>query len=117
MTATGQLAIASEFRFDVFHTPEEHQYITVKRGRGEREDKWAIAASESENRRFFDPDSYAWKWLTDSDAYVWDLEPALTLARDLAFEMNQVKIGIMERRFPGQFRGGPYDMKEGEGGE
>lgn len=99
LTAGGQLALASEFRFDVLHTEHEHNYVTVKRGRGRLSDKWAIAASESEYGRFFNPVTGCWSFdIRGADAYVWELEPALLKARELAAAAHQEITGIMERR-------------------
>lgn len=109
LTAQGQLSLASEFRFDVWHTEHEHEYITVKKGRRKLEEKWAISAGESEHGHFWDGDHWNFE-IRGADAYVWELEPALVLARKLAFDMNQGVVDRQERRFPGEFRGGPYDQ-------
>jgi hypothetical protein len=109
LTAAGQLARMSEFRFDVWHSEDEHQYITVKRGRGRiPSGKWAIAAGESASGRFWNGEVWSFE-IRGLDAYIWDLEEALVTAQRLAFKANQLKVDIMERRFPGEFRGGPYD--------
>lgn len=86
LTAQGQLALASEFRFDIRRDDgmRFHEYITVKRGRGSLSEKWAIAASEAEYGRFFNPESDCWDFsLRGADAYCWDLESALVKAREL----------------------------------
>lgn len=114
LTVAGQLARASEFRFDVFVTEHEHEYITVKQGRGKYTGKWAIAAGEAEFGRFYTGDVWSFK-ARGTDAYFWDLEEALVKAQELALEANQSKIDLLERKFPGEFRGGPHDMVvEGE---
>lgn len=109
LTAQGQLALASEFRFDVWSSEFEHEYITVKLGRMKVRGKWAIAAGEEQFGRFWDGECWDLN-LRGEGAYRWDLEEALVLARDLAYVANQEKVDMMERRFPGEFRGGPYDM-------
>lgn len=92
LTAQGQLSLASEFRFDIHQTesPRVHEYITVKRGRGAFVDKWAIAAMESSDSRFFDRETECWSFrLRGNDAYVWDLEPALLKAQELRESARQ----------------------------
>lgn len=111
MTAAGQLARSSEFRFDILHTEYQHDYITVKRGHGRYSDQWAIAAGESEYGRFWTGSSWSFN-VRGADAYFWDLETALTTAKDLALVANREIIGILERKFPGEFRGGPHDMSK-----
>jgi len=117
LTSAGQLEHVSEFRFDVFRSEDEHEYITVKQGQVKFTGRWAIAAGESHFGRFWTGEGWSFS-ARGADAYRWDLEDALCLAQRLAFEANQHKIDIMERRFPGEFRGGPYDMaarRDGEG--
>lgn len=104
LTAEGQLAIASEFRFDIRHDGVWREYITVKRGRGPLQDKWAIAANESEYGRFFDSATGCWTFaMRGGDPYVWDLEPALVKAQELAAVAQKEITEIMERR---ETRGG-----------
>lgn len=111
LTAGGQLERCSEYRFDVFCTDYEHLYVTVKQGRRQYVGRWAIAAGESSDSRFFDKVEEVWSFeIRGADAYCWDLEPALLKAQELAFTANQEYIDILEDKFPGEFRGGPYDM-------
>lgn len=112
MTAAGQLALASEFRFVYWDTPAEYKSYTVRRGQGSLDKGWAV----------WDGSAYTWdgmQWCTSlygEDAYRWELEEALRIARKLQLEMNAVLIHQMEKRFPGEFKGGPYDMAAQEGG-
>jgi hypothetical protein len=81
---------ASEYRFDVLKTDAEHNYITVKQGHGKLTGKWAIAAGESVFGRFFDASTDCWSFeIRGADAYVWELEPALLKAQELAFIAKQ----------------------------
>lgn len=101
LTGAGQLAHASEFRFDIRRDDEHsaHDYITVKRGRGRLSDKWAIAAGESEFGRFFNTATDCWSFeIRGADAYCWELEPALLKARELAASAQREVEEIMERR-------------------
>lgn len=109
LTAAGQLALATEFRFDVWCAEHEHRYITVKRGHGKIPDKWAIADGESAFGRFWDGELWNFGCM-GADAYQWDLEEALVIAKDLAISGNREMVEMMERRFPGQYRGGPLDF-------
>lgn len=109
LTAAGQLAIATEFRFDVWRRGHEHRYLTVKRGHGKIPNGWAIADGESAYGRFWDGELWSCE-CRGADAYRWELEEALVLAKDLAFGANQEMVDMMEGRFPGEFRGGPLDF-------
>jgi hypothetical protein len=109
LTATGQLAYASEFRFDYWRTEAEHRYFTVRKGRRSNDGRWAICDG-GEFGAYWDGKDWNTE-LRGPDAYRYDLEEALPVAKRLAFEENQRWVAIMEARFGG-FRGGPYDMKE-----
>lgn len=100
------LAHASEFRFVYWDTPSEYRFYTVRRGHGSLRQRWAV----------WDGGAYTWngtRWCTDlygEDAYRWDLDAALGIADLLAREMNLVIVHQMEKKFPGRFKGGAYDM-------
>jgi hypothetical protein len=99
-------AYASEFRFVYWSTDRDYRCYTVRRGHGRLDGRWAI----------WDGGAYTWdgtQWTTGlygENAYRWDLDEALRLGDLLAREMNAVVIHRQEKRFPGQFKGGPYDM-------
>lgn len=97
LTAHGQLAICSEFRFDIRREDRWHEYITVKRGRGPLSDRWAIAGNEAEYGRFFDGDYWSFE-LRGADAYFWELEPALVKAKELCEGAQREIEEILERR-------------------
>lgn len=108
MTAHGQLAIASEFRFDYWKTEDEHRYYVVKRGKRDFSDRWGILDNHEFGVAWNDKEWGPWR---GADMYRYeDLEEALARARALTLEANQVIIEIMEGSFPGQFRGGPHDL-------
>lgn len=111
LTGRGQLALASEFRFDYWHTDAEHRYYTVKRGRGRLDGKWCILDGvELDMCIWAYWDGTCWNpEIRGEDAYRYELEEALVITKKLAFEENQRVIDVMERRF-GEFRGGRYDM-------
>ncbi len=117
LTAQGQLALASEFRFDYWHTKAEHDFYTVKRGRKGLDGRWCVLSGvELSGCIWWYWDGEKWNAeVRGKDAYRFDLEEALLIARRLAFEENQRIVETMERRFPGEFRGGPVDMAN-EGG-
>jgi hypothetical protein len=107
LTAQGQLALASEFRLDYWHTHAEHRYYAVRRGRGRNDGRWAVCDG-GEFGAYWDGTDWN-AGLRGPDAYRFELEEALVIAKRLAFEENQHVIAIMEARFGG-FAGGPYDM-------
>lgn len=106
-TAKGQLAIASEFRFDYWRTGHQHKFYTVARGRRGYDHKWAILDGGEFGVSW---DGADWGHWRGADMYCYELEEALPIARQLAFEENQRIIELMERDFPGQFRGGECDL-------
>lgn len=111
MTAAGQLAVASEFRFDYWHTQSEHKFYTVRRGVKGYEAGWAISDGGASGPFW---DGAGWNDdIRGEDAYRYELEDALLIARRLAFAENQHIIGIMENQFPGQFRGTRIDQVGG----
>lgn len=108
MTAHGQLAIASEFRFDYWKKNGDHLYYVVKRGKRDLSDRWGIL---DDHEFGFAWNGKEWGYWRSDDMYRYtDLEEALTMARRLAIEANQEIIEAMEAKFPGEFRGGPYDL-------
>lgn len=112
MTAAGQLAVASEFRFDFWRTEADHRYYTVRKGRRHNDGMWAICDG-GEFGAYWD----GTEWndsIRGPDAYRYaELEVALVVARDLAFIENQRWVAIMEAKYPGEIRGGPYDQARG----
>lgn len=112
MTAAGQLAVASEFRFDYWHTEIEHHFYTVRRGMKRYDGRWGINEGGSMGVYW---DGEKWGPVRGPDAYRYELEEALPIARELAFEENQRVIGIMEGRFPGEFRGTRFDLARRKG--
>jgi hypothetical protein len=112
LTAAGQLAYVSEFRFDYWHTESEHRYYTVCRGVKQHDGRWGINEGGVMGVYW---DGEKWDHVRGPDAYRYDLEEALPIARRLAFEENQHVIEIMENRFPGEFRGRRYDQATGGG--
>jgi hypothetical protein len=107
LTAQGQLALASEFRFDYWHTDMEHRYYTVRRGMKRNDCRWAVCDG-GEMGSYWDGQDWN-ENLRGPDAYRYELEEALLVARRLAFEENQRVVAIMEARIGGVV-GGPYDM-------
>lgn len=109
MTAHGQLAVASEFRFDYWHTREgEHRYYTVSRGVGKLEHRWAICNGGPLGEKW---DGESWQQsIYKADAYRYELEEALVTARQLAFYENQRLVSITESRMPGQIKGSYLDQ-------
>jgi hypothetical protein len=110
LTAAGQLAHVSEFRFDYWHTDVEHRYYTVRRGVNRYDGRWGVNEGGVMGVYW---DGEGWAHVRGSGAYRYELEEALPIAQRLAFEENQHVIMVMENRFPGEFRGGPYDMSAG----
>jgi hypothetical protein len=98
----------SAYRVPYWVTKSENHFYTVER-QSDRHggEKWGI----------FEGDQ-AWvgdQWIPSfrhPDSYAWDEDLAKALAGRLAFEENQRIVDIMENRFPGEFRHGPYDMSE-----
>jgi hypothetical protein len=82
------------------------RYYSVRRDRTNRSDRWGV----------FDGDVLAWngeQWdhtSSQPESFKWSQEDALEIAERLAVQRNQVIIGSMESRFPGQFRGGEHDL-------
>lgn len=112
LTAAGQLAHASEYRFDYWRTRDEHRFYAVRKGWRKAAAGWAIIDGPAE-AGLFGPfwDGREWNHeIRGLDAYRFQLEPALLVAQHLAFEENQRMIDVMERRFPGNFRGSPFDF-------
>lgn len=108
MTAHGQLAVASEFRFDYWKTDVDHHYYVVKRGKRFLSDRWAILNNNEFGVAWDGVEWGAWRGV---EMYRYeDLEEALARAKALALEENQRIIEMMERQFPGDFRGGKYDL-------
>jgi hypothetical protein len=112
LTAEGQLALASEFRFDYWHTDRKHYSYTVRRGRGANDSRWAICDG-GEFGVYWNGSDWCDPPL-GPDAYRYELEEALVIAQRLAFEENQRWIALFEERVGGT-RGGPYDMAAGKG--
>lgn len=108
LTAAGQLELASEFRFDFWHTEYEHRFFAVRKGWGHAGNGWAITKG-SVSGPFWDGDGWN-DTVRGRDAYRYELEEALMIARHLAFEENQRMIAVMERLLPGEFKGGPCDQ-------
>lgn len=96
----------SEFRFVYWMGDGRALSYVVRRDREHRTRKWSI----------FEGDWLAWadgKWQEMGprpEAFVYELKDALRTAERLAYEENQRIIGVMEGRFPGQFKGGPFDL-------
>ena len=106
MDSARMLAYVSEFRFVYWDTPAEYKCYTARRGHGSLRERWAV----------WDGGAYTWdgtQWVTNlygEEAYRWEQQEALRIGELLADEMNIVVIHQMEKRFPGKFKGGPYDM-------
>lgn len=113
LTAAGQLAHASEFRFDYWHTREgEHRFFTVRKGQGLNDGRWGICNGHA----FWD----GGEWddnLRGPSAYRYDLDDALLVAKRLAYEENQRCVALLEARYPGQIRGSYLDMASREKGD
>jgi hypothetical protein len=109
LTAAGQLAHASEFRFDYWRLESgEHRFFTVRKGFGHNDGRWAICNSVGGIAYW---DGQEWdNCLRGPSAYRYDLDDALLVARDLAFEENQRWVAIFEAKRPGEFRGSSLDM-------
>ncbi|MFH9606895.1 hypothetical protein [Streptomyces sp. NPDC017448] len=100
-------AQVSEYRCVYWHTDvEKPSSYKVRRDWENRSDRWGI----------FDGDVLVWTgdgWEPMSGvpaAFMWELPEALAEAKRLAMEENAFRIETMEKRFPGQFKGGPWDM-------
>lgn len=105
--AVAALDLVSEFRFVYWHTDvEKPSSYKVRRDWENRSDRWGI----------FEGDVLVWtgeSWEplgAVPDAFRWELPEALKVAQELAREENAYRIAIMEQKFPGQFKGGPWDM-------
>lgn len=108
LTAAGQLHYASEFRFDFWRTEAEHRYYSVRRGRKHNDGMWAVCDGGEAGAYW---DGKEWNGsLRGPDAYRYELEDALKIAKRLAYEENQRWVGIMEARLPGEIRGSSIDM-------
>lgn len=97
---------ASEFRFVYWSGDRKALSYKVRRDADHRSDKWGI----------FEGDWDVWDgggW-TDlgpkPEAFLWELGEALKIAERLAYSENQRIVGEMERRFPGDFKGGEFDF-------
>lgn len=111
LTAAGQLAVASEFRLVYWHTKSEYLYLTVRRGRRAYEKLWAVCDTDEHGHCWTGED---WSFhCRGADAFKFELEEALRIAKELALAKNQYTIDIMESRFPGDYRGGPFDLAAG----
>lgn len=108
LTAGGQLGRASEFRFDYWRTDTEHACYLVKRGKLHSDGRWCITSGESMSA-FWDGQDWNDE-IRGPDAYKYDMEEAMLIARRLAFEENQRIIEYMEDRFPGMYRGKAVDQ-------
>lgn len=107
LTAAGQLALASEFRFDYWNTQSEHLFFLVKKGRKRHDGKWCITHGDGMSAYW---DGTGWNdAIRGEDAYRYELEDALVIAKRLAFEENQRIVDIMEGKVGG-IRNGPYDL-------
>lgn len=90
---------------------DERLHIHVRRGSMELSDRWAVYNGP-----------YIWNGTEFSmdprraDAYRYERDEALEIAERLALEENAKNINQMERLFPGEWRGGPYDLSTGEKG-
>lgn len=106
LTAAGQLAHASEFRFDYWRTREgEHRYFTVRKGTGRNDGKWGV----SNGHAFWDGNEWD-DSLRGPSAYRYDLDDALLVAKQIAFEENQRIVDLLEAQYPGKIRGSYLDM-------
>jgi hypothetical protein len=106
LTAAGQLAHASEFRFDYWHTEAEHRFFLVKKGWKRYDGRWCITDGNGMSD-YWDGEDWS-SGLRGPDAYRYSLEEALVIAKRLAFEENQRIVAIMENSVGG-IRGGSYD--------
>lgn len=114
LTAAGQLAHASEFRFDVWRVKTgEHRFYTVRRGKSHNSDRWAICDGDFS---FWDGKEFDDE-LRGPSAYRYDLDDALLIAKRLAFEENQRLVELLEARNPGEIRGSYLDMSTRGGRE
>lgn len=105
--AMAVLEHVSEYRFVYWHTDTDRpSYYTVRRDWENRSDRWGI----------FEGDVLVWTgkdWEEMSPvpaAFMWELPEALEIAQKLAREENALLINVMDKRYPGQFKGGPWDM-------
>jgi hypothetical protein len=111
LTDEQKLLYSSEFRFNYWRTESEHRFYTVRMGVKRNDGRWGINDGGAFGACW---DGKDWgDELRGPDAYRYDLDEALVITKRLAFEENQRIVAIMEARFPGQFRGGPYDMASG----
>lgn len=108
LTAAGQLALVSEFRLDYWRTKNDHRFFTVQRGRKLCDGMWAICDG-GEFGACWNGETWSHE-CRGLDAYRYELEEALRIAKELALAENQHIIEVMEKRFPGDFRGGPFDL-------
>lgn len=102
--ALGALDELSEFRI-VYWTDRKARYYTVRRDLDQRSDLWGI----------FDGDEAwtgeSWDGIRDlPSSFRWDLADALKIARKLAYEENQRIVALMEREYPGQYKGSGHDF-------
>ncbi len=104
------IGVVSEHRFVYWDNRGEYRYYIAKRGHSPHRDKWAV-----QDGGFTSWDGVRWdENLRGADAFRYDEDEALRIAERLALEMNQVLVHIMEKRFPGEFRGGPADLGAGQ---
>lgn len=97
---------ASEFRFVYWTGDGKSMRYTVERDWDHRSGRWGIFDGEVASWT-----GEAWECISRRpDAFRWPLYEALQAAAKLAYEMNQHFIERMERRYPGQFRGGEHDL-------
>jgi hypothetical protein len=116
LTAAGQLAHASEFRFDFWRTREgEHRYFVVRRGSGHNDGRWAICNGNA-GAAYWDGSEWDDN-LRGPSAYRYDLDDALLMTKQLAFEENQRYVALLEAKYPGQIRGSYLDMASRGGGD
>lgn len=102
-----RLAQVSEFRLVYWNSGHEKiRYLKVSRDWDDRSGRWAIFDGESG----WDGVSFRDTW-THPESYRWELNEALALAESLALSLNQEMIGVMELRYPGEFRGTKTDLR------
>jgi hypothetical protein len=101
-----KLAKVSEHRLVYWQTDvEKSRFLRVSRDRDDRSDRWAVFDGE----HAWNGEVFAYTWVRP-ESYQWGEAEALEIAEGLARAMNAEIIAVMERRFPGQFLGGPFDL-------
>lgn len=109
MTEEELKLLVSEYRFTYWRGDHGARFFRVCRGLDALADRWGVFDGMPHTGAAWSGTHWSYE-TRGADAFCWDEEEACTIAALLARQENARIVEVMERRFPGEFKGGQHAM-------